>query len=87
MKHAPGPWNVKNLRVQCVDHGKHYTVAMANNKQFTEEANAANARLIAAAPDLLKTLETLAAMYRDDIDSVGMWAKVRADIVTVKGEY
>ena len=55
-KHTPAPWTVSGKQVKSIDHGKRYTVATANNPKFTDEANASNACLIAAAPDLLACL-------------------------------
>lgn len=52
-QHTPAPWTVSGKQVKSIDHGKRYTVATANNPKFTDEANASNACLIAAAPDLL----------------------------------
>lgn len=60
--HTPGPWTVNGKTVKSVDHGHHYTVARVDNPKFTPEANAANARLIAAAPDLLAALRALTAV-------------------------
>ena len=58
--HTPAPWTVSGKQVKSIDHGKRYTVATANNPKFTAEANASNARLIAAAPELLAALEVIA---------------------------
>ena len=58
-QHTPSPWTVSGKQVKSIDHGKRYTVATANNPKFTDEANANNARLIAAAPDLLAALQAL----------------------------
>lgn len=56
MPHTPGPWAAKDWRV-CAGLGKGQRISVicdtaANNKSRTPE-NEANARLIAAAPDLL----------------------------------
>lgn len=53
MSHAPGPWQIDGQAIKSIDHGRRYTVATVMNNSFTPEANAANARVIAAAPDLL----------------------------------
>ena len=58
-QHTPAPWTVSGKQVKSIDHGKRYTVATANNPKFTDEANASNARLIAAAPELLIALRDL----------------------------
>lgn len=55
-QYTPGPWTVSGRQVKSIDHGKRYTVATTNNPKFTDEANASNAWLIAAAPDLLTAL-------------------------------
>lgn len=68
--HTPGPWHVQD------DHGKRWIETSGNDDTIAEihrrnskgsvysckEANA-NARLIAAAPDLLAALEYLLAAY------------------------
>lgn len=56
-QHAPAPWTVSGKQIKAIDHGKRYTVATANNPKFTPEGNAANARLISAAPELFAALE------------------------------
>lgn len=58
-QHAPGPWSINRTHVLSTVHGKRYLVANVHNVNFTKEANAANARLIAAAPDLLAALELI----------------------------
>jgi len=55
--HAPGPWTVRNRTVSFIDHGKRYAIArVSNSPLITGESHEANARLIAAAPDLLAAL-------------------------------
>lgn len=65
-QHTPAPWTVSGKQVKSIDHGKRYTVATANNPKFTDEANASNARLIAAAPDLLAALIELSDYVFDE---------------------
>lgn len=58
--HAPGPWTVRNKTVSFIDHGKRYAIArVSNSPLITGEGHEANARLIAAAPDLLDALRDL----------------------------
>lgn len=64
-KHAPGPWIVSGKTVKSIHHQRSHSVARVDNKQFTPEANAANARLIAAAPDLLAALREIQANPND----------------------
>lgn len=66
MKHTPGPWNISSANLYAVNaRGRGIATAHGtddvNYSDFfppTEEA-AANARLIAAAPDLLEALQML----------------------------
>ena len=59
-KHTPGPWSVDD------NHGKRYIEPIYSNEPIAEickkkgDEYTANARLIAAAPDLLEALEALA---------------------------
>ncbi len=72
------------------NRGKRYTVATANNPKFTDEANANNARLVAAAPDLLAALrEIVAAVESGEVDGYspsGDWFReARAAIAKATG--
>lgn len=64
MSYLPGPWytniNKKSATVCSVDHGKVYTISTFDNPKLTHEANIANAKLCAAAHDMLKALEQIA---------------------------
>lgn len=86
-QHTPGPW------VQGVEYysrhvyGCGQTVASA----FGHDEGEANARLIAAAPDLLETLDTLWRMSvqsdraKNDIDYRDALANAKAVIDRAKG--
>lgn len=52
--YTPGPW--------YAEHGteEYFFVSLKGGEMFPREENAANARLIAAAPDLLEALEKIA---------------------------
>lgn len=70
MSHTPGPWEIRSLFVgplQIVAGDE--IVAMVGHDTF--EVCAANADLIAAAPDLLAALETFVAI--DDGDEPLLW--------------
>ena len=56
-KHTPGPWNVEKY---CVWAGDKYVAATQTG--IDEEEQAANARLIAAAPDMLAVCHAVAAL-------------------------
>lgn len=70
-KHTPGPWEAKGWRVcaNLAEGGPPLTVICdtANNKASRTPENEANARLIAAAPDLLVACKML-------VDSPGITA-------------
>jgi hypothetical protein len=94
-KHTPGPWSILDERrgfivTACDDC---YDVATVRN--IGNRDNAANARLIAAAPDMLAALQTIKQLnddaapfggeiYRDRVDRA--WDAVRAAIAKATGE-
>lgn len=53
-KHTPGPWEVSGRYNVSATFGVQYN---ASNHSATAEQLSANARLIAAAPEMLKALE------------------------------
>ncbi len=53
-KHTPGPWSDRNGRIFKTDH-QELTIANVG-RAFDGDYSPANARLIAAAPDLLEAL-------------------------------
>lgn len=82
-----GPWHVVGNCVKCIDHGRYYTVARVHNPKFTPEGNEANARLIAAAPELLEALESMlfvTARSRDVPE--GIYQQAKRIVANVKGE-
>lgn len=56
MPYSPGPWTADKGAVKAFAHGKYYTVALVDKKKFTPEGREGNARLIAAAPEMLEVL-------------------------------
>ena len=94
MSHTPGPWNV------CRDRRDGHTVirdetgfAICSEWHFLTEHSKANARLIAAAPDLLQELRNIAnADYRhwedghNTAEEFVLWAKSRARHAISKAE-
>ena len=60
-KHIPGPWQANKSFVWTAGHDPEGAVASVN-ACWTEEAQKANARLIAAAPDLLEALRIITAI-------------------------
>jgi hypothetical protein len=75
MKHTPGPWEVYRNNVHA---GQIATIHHCLNNDWievwsttwpdTEETQEANARLIAAAPELLDQLENLVAFLEGNYD-------------------
>ena len=86
--HTPGPW-IRGARLLDVCAGASVvaTVACASSHPATEEQAHANARLIAAAPDLLEALMRLVYTYqpRDDYEKQSL-VIARAAIRKAKGE-
>ena len=88
-KHTPGPWRV-------VDSWNDYMVESQNGEEIiwqdgphnTPTINEANARLIAAAPDLLEALENLADYIdeRAGDNECRPLENARAAIAKAKGE-
>jgi hypothetical protein len=64
-KHTPGPWTFDNeIEFICTDTSPYGEWAVAKVNIVRAEAKA-NARLIAAAPDLLETVKRLREMCAD----------------------
>lgn len=67
MSHTPGPWRfhrtagVPRIHVNAPDT---FSIARVSTSHFGVEAATANARLIAAAPDLLSSLRSLVDRLR-----------------------
>ena len=65
MTHTPGPWTPHGTIITREGDNSEYPVAGVLGYLPDEEAYA-NARLIAAAPELLSALESLAPMFDND---------------------
>lgn len=75
-KHTPGPWRYYKCR--CGMEGcNQYTISVQGSVGFVE----ADARLIAAAPELLEALQDLC----DTLGECGMTEKARAAIAKAEG--
>jgi hypothetical protein len=66
--HTPGPWRTTGVNVRAGDALICYAMNHHANAETPESEKLANARLIAAAPDLLLALERLAHPMADDED-------------------
>lgn len=97
--HTPGPWKVGfdgyTIREDKGTHGGYYVANTAANQpdQMPEnirQRDKANARLIAAAPELLEALEMLMPQYPsrgmcDEYDRA-MWENAEAAIAKATGK-
>lgn len=87
-KHTPGPWVVTGYdeefqdQINIQNERLDYFVAAA----LDCKAVVANARLIAAAPDLLEALQALLADPGRDFIRSSAWDKARAAITKATGE-
>lgn len=92
-KHTPGPWKVIDRALNggegvSIEAENGYTEVCKVNKSY--HSRTANARLIAAAPELLEALkeaENWLAEYEDGPDSglQGLLAQARAAIAKAEG--
>lgn len=87
--HTPGPWAVNpfNAQVDAFVGGEPLPVCQLlwPTDERTEEETFANARLIAAAPDLLEALVTLVEAEPGTMTRE-MWDDARAAIAKARGE-
>jgi hypothetical protein len=89
-QHTPGPWEID----QAIRHG--FTVYsqqagfivgyMDEEGRYGAVESEANARLIAAAPDLLEALEELLVQREGHYSTQTAWDKARAAIAKARGE-
>jgi hypothetical protein len=90
-KHTPGPWFLFGNPAHCVGgpHPQNDTagVAMCGMRLRTPEEGEANARLIAAAPDLLAACEEFEAYHQHgSLDQFpALCSQIRAAIAKAKG--
>ena len=101
---TPGPWTVKGCAILTDDRNRNsvaivyrFGVWIGENTQYTEERAQATARLIAAAPDLLRAVEAMVPLiekafdYDSDVfgashnDAVDAVATARAAVAKAKG--
>ena len=78
-KHTTGPWSINGNKID----GNGYHIASINSHGTTE--GKANARLIAAAPDLLAALEMVMEKYSKNLDGFA-FEQVFQAIKKAKGE-
>lgn len=84
-KHTPGPWKATfKAGTYLIQSPEWRTIALAG---YTDSEDDANARLIAAAPDLLEAIRSMVDMFERHIDgregpddAAARWDKARAAI-------
>lgn len=86
-KHTPGPWSIS---YEC-EHAKHGQFSIETNDSFIALVDAgliaqqANARLIAAAPELLEALKLLVDDSHPEFIPSYKWKQARAAIAKAIG--
>lgn len=89
-KHTPGPWAthlVDETVVVIPRRPLPQQISMLGHSEVADDEDYANARLIAAAPELLAALEGLLAVSVDTTsDELLAMMAARAAIATAKGE-
>lgn len=86
-EHTPGPWGLVEERTE--NHDREFYVTGTDHGLVAEAYEVADARLIAAAPDLLAALEAAwpglsGQSYERPISEV--WEQARSAIAKAKGE-
>jgi hypothetical protein len=91
-KHTPGPWKIITLDGETYINPARVSGEYALIAQIQQEGHPANARLIASAPELLETLEKIAADADDalsdeyPLDAGSVAHRARAAIKAAKGD-
>ena len=84
-KHTPGPWKITRyaaLHVETEGHRGICSCGYTNSTKDIDDENKANARLIAAAPDMLAALQDVAKSYQQLFDVMPVAWQTLDDIVT-----
>jgi len=90
--HTPGPWEIKRhfdpgyKFISAPKHSHLAQVVWCMEDEGRSPACEANARLIAAAPELLEVLEELADQYQYVHEFDAFYERARAAIAKAKGE-
>ena len=91
-KHTPGPWTDNYRFTPAQAHLEIYAtpgarcIAKVFNADFSHGEKEANARLIAAAPELLEALKNLYTWCADDTSAFAILQQTRNVIAKVVGE-
>ena len=88
IKHTTGPWNTNHLPHDVwAENGAHICDTQMHHIASIVDESAANARLISAAPELLKAVKELRAIVRGWSDSSfnGLMPQIEALIKKAEG--
>src|SRR5690554_4441232 len=78
-KHTPGPWAHRNGRIFAADHE---SLTIANVARSADgDYSPANARLIAAAPELLQSCRGMLHALEKDCRDTDQWAALMGEAV------
>ena len=83
-KHTPGPWQIEGDFIEGPPTTKHGLSVMIASVYGGYSEHKADASLIAAAPDLLATLEALVVRYNDLAESEGMAPHTHPQVVAAR---
>lgn len=84
-KHTPGPWQVLGRSIMDAQKDPICDMNLPVNRADAK-VQAANARLIASAPELLEALELLHTQHMQGQSTLFAWNRARAAIAKAKGE-
>jgi hypothetical protein len=91
-KHTPGPWAIKRTPNRITDFGQTHPAVngwrvSCQRYEMAPEEHEANARLIAAAPELLALLQDIEACLDigDPVDRASHLSQIRAAIAKAEG--
>lgn len=91
-EHTPGPWAARRMHTGGFDifDARNRDVVTVYGGGVETESREANARLIAAAPDMLEVListrDSLQAMADEGIIAEGSWPTIDAAILKATGQ-
>lgn len=90
-KHTPGPWSVKkHFSEWLIGNGRYLIAETAGSPAYlgraSAERDAANARLLAAAPELLEALNAVEGAYQCGADLNTVMDQVKSAIAKANGE-
>lgn len=89
MKHTPGPWYANGIVVRPANVDRNPCIAVADDQDRLRDEQEANARLIAAAPELLEALRNLLedaiALGIEDSDRSGSAIEAKAALAKAGG--